>query len=74
MEELDLAAAATKLRLSLDRSGQEFREVMPVAMRSLAIAHKRDKERYGLVRGRGWDRPKASFKAGDYVLQKQKRK
>ena len=43
-------------------------------MRNLAIAQQRDKERYRLVRGGGWDRPKASFKAGDYVLLKQKRK
>ena len=26
------------------------------------------------MRGRGWDRPKASFNAGDYVLLKEKRK
>ena len=28
-------------------------------------------ERYRHVRGQGWDRPKASFSLGDYVLLKQ---
>ena len=73
-EELDPTATAAKLRVFLDRRRQAFRKVMPLAMRNLAIAQQRDKERYRVVRGGGWDRPKASFKAGDYVLLKQKRK
>ena len=44
---------------------------MPLAMRNLAIVQQRDKERYRLVRGGGWDRPKLTFKPGDYVLMKQ---
>ena len=43
-------------------------------MRNLAIGQQRDEERYTLVRASGWDRPKASFKPGDYVLVKQKSK
>ena len=73
-EELDLAAAATQLQIFLDRRGQAFIEVMLLAMRNLAIAQQRDKERYKLVRGGGWDCPKASFKPGDYMLLKQKTK
>ena len=38
------------------------------------IAQQRDKERYSLVRGGGWDRPKATFKPRDYVLLKQQTK
>ena len=54
----------------IDRRGQAFQEVMPLAMRNLAIAQQRDKEWYRLVRGGGWDRPKVD----DYVLFKQKTK
>ena len=39
-----------------------------------AIAQERDKERDRLVLGGGWDRPKASFRPGDYVSLKQKTK
>ena len=51
--------------------GQLFKRVMPLAFRNLAIAQQRDKERYSLVRGKGWDRPKAKFQPSDYVLLKQ---
>ena len=47
---------------------------MPLAFRNVAIAQQRDIGRYRLVRGGGWDRPKASFQPGDYVLLKQKKK
>ena len=40
---------------------------MPLAMRNLAIAQQRQKERYSLVRGE-WAKPKASFAVGDYVM------
>ena len=43
---------------------------MPLTFRNLAIAQERDVERYKLVRGGGWDRPKAKFKVGDFVLLK----
>ena len=44
---------------------------MPLAMRNFAIAQQRDIERYKRVRGGGWDRPKAKFEPGDYVMLKQ---
>ena len=44
---------------------------MPLAMQNLAIAQQRDMERYRLVRGGGWDRPKASFAPGDIVMLRQ---
>ena len=47
---------------------------MPLAMRNLAIAQQRDVERYRHVGGGGWDRPKASFSPGDYVLLKHETK
>ena len=37
-EELDLAAATTQLQVFLDRREPKFREVMPLAMRRLAVA------------------------------------
>ena len=51
--------------------GEAFKRVMPLAMRNLAIAQQRDKERHRLVRGGGWDRPKATFQPGDYVMIKE---
>ena len=55
----------------MDRRGQAFKQVMPLAMRNLAIAQQRDMERYLLVRGGGWDRPKASFAPRDFVMLRQ---
>ena len=53
----------------LNERGQTFREVMPLAMCNLAIAQNRDREQYRRVlTGSGSDRPKVSFKVGDYVL------
>ena len=45
---------------------------MPLGFRNLA--QQRDIERYRLVRGGDWDRPKAGFEPEDYVLLKQKKK
>lgn len=56
--------------MCLDQRGQAFKRVMPLAMRNVEISQQRDKERYKLVRGGGWDRPKASFMPGDYVMLK----
>ena len=56
------------LGLFLNKRGQVFREVMPLAMRILAIAESRDREQYRRVRRSGWNRPKVSFKVGDYVV------
>ena len=72
-EVLDLEVSEEGLRAFLNQRGQAFRKVMPLAMRNLAIAQQRDVERYRLVRGGGWDRPKASFSPGDYVMIRQKR-
>ena len=55
----------TALGLHLAERGAIFREVMPLAMRNLAIAQQRDQERFRHVRGGSYDRPKATFKAGD---------
>ena len=54
--------------LFLKKQRQIFGEVMPLAMRNLAIAENLDRQRYRRVRGSGWDRPKPSFKVGEYVL------
>ena len=67
-EELGPTAAATQLQVFLERRGHAAREVIPLAMRNLAIARQRDKEWYQLGRVGGWDRPKASFKPSDSVL------
>ena len=56
------------LGLFLSERGQVFREVMPLAMRNLAIAQNRDRTQYRRVRGGGWDRPKPNFKVGEDVL------
>ena len=60
-----------EMRIFLNDRGQTFKRVMPLAMRNLAIALQRDMEWYRHVRGQGWDRPKASFSPGDYILLKQ---
>ena len=57
----------------LELKNRGLREVMPLAMRNLAIAQQRDKERYRHVRGGKYDRPKAKFVVGDFVMVKQKK-
>ena len=57
-----------EMEVFLSQRGQTFRRVMPLAMRNIAIAQLRDKERYSLVRGGSWARPKASFEPRDYVM------
>ena len=71
--ELTTDPSDEELRVFLNERGQIFKRVMPLAMRNLAIAQQRDVERYKHVRGHGWDRPKASFSPGDYVLLKQEK-
>ena len=68
---LDLETTEAELCAFQDRRGQIFKRVMPSAMRNIAIAQQRDIERYRRVRGGGWDRPKAKFAPGDYVLLRQ---
>ena len=60
-------------QLELENRGAALREVMPLAMRNLAIAQQRDKERYRHVRGGKYDRPKAKILVGDFVMVKQKK-
>ena len=73
-ELLNEEATGAELQTFLSERGQMFKRVMPLAFCNLAIAQQRDKKRYSLVRGGGWDRPKATFKPGDYVLLKQQTK
>ena len=66
--ELKTDPSDEEMEVFLSQRGQTFRRVMPLAMRNIAIAQQRDKERYSLVRGGSWARPKASFEPGDYVM------
>ena len=70
-EALAINPTEEELSAFLNERGEAFRRVMPLAMRNLAIAQQRGKERYRLVRGGGWDRPKATFKPGDYAMIRQ---
>ena len=73
-EELELNASLEELVPFLNLRGKAFKRMTPLAMRNLAIAKQKDMERYRLMRGGGWDRPKASFKPGDYVMVHQRKK
>ena len=68
---MDLETSEEELCAFLDRQGQIFKRVMPLAMWNIAIAQQRDIERYRRVRSGGWDRPKAKFAPGDYVMLRQ---
>lgn len=59
------------LSLQLAHRGAILREVMPMAMRNLAIAQQRDQNRFRNVRGGGWAKPKATFVVGDFVMLQQ---
>ena len=50
--ELDLNVTEGRLQIFLNERGQAFKRVMPLAMRNLAIAQQRDKERYRCGRHR----------------------
>ena len=69
-EELYPDATVERLQIFLDEQGKAFTWMMPLAMKNLAIAQHRDKERNTLVRGGGLDRHKAASQAGGYVLLK----
>ena len=73
-EPFNQEAIAPQLPMFFSEREQVFQRVMPLAFRNRAIAQQRDIERYRLVRGGGWDRPKANFQPGDYVLLKQQKK
>ena len=65
MMELNTDPSDKEMHVFLNNRGHAFKRVMPLAMRNLAIAHQRQKERYLLVRGGSWHKPKASFEFGD---------
>ena len=67
----DIPSQNKKFHLELKNRGAILRHVMPLAMRNLAIAQQRDKERFRHVRGGGYDKPKAKFKVNEYVLLKR---
>ena len=46
---------------------------MPIAMRNNAIAQQRDMERFRHVRGGNYDRPKAKFVEGEFVMLRRKK-
>ena len=71
MMELNTDPSDEEMQVFLNNRGQAFKRVMPLAMRNLAIAQQRQKERYQLVRGGSWHKPKASFQVGDYVMVKR---
>ena len=70
----DEVGTVRKFHLELKNRGAVLQEVMPLAMRNLAIAQQRDQERFRHVRGGGYDRPKAKFEVGQFVMVKQKKK
>ena len=73
-EEINPAeGSAAKLHLQLAHRGAVLQDVMPMAMKNLAIAQQRDIQRYRHVRGGQYDRPKALFAVGDFVMLKQKK-
>ena len=74
LQELEAEPTDEEMQVFLSARGQTFRRVMPLAMRNLAIAQQRQKERYSLVRSGEWAKPKASFSPGDYVMVKRETK
>ena len=66
--QLNLEDTNTKLMLELAKRSKILKRVMPIAMRNLAIAQQRDKERFHHVRGGKYLKPMAKFVVGDYVL------
>ena len=70
----DEVGTVRKFQLELKNRGAVLQEVMPLAMRNLAIAQQRDKERFRHVGGGGYDRPKAKFAVGQFVMVKKKKK
>ena len=57
-----------RLELELKKRTKILQRVMPIAMRNLAIAQQRDKERFRHVRSGKYQKPRSMFKVGEYVL------
>ena len=64
---------AKKLRLDIQKRAATLKEVMPLAMRNNSIAQQRDMERFRHVRGGKYDRPKAKFVVGEFVMLRRKK-
>ena len=62
-----------RFKLDLEKRTADLKEVMPLAMRNMAISQQRDEERFRHVRGGKWDRPKVKFVVGEYVMLRQKK-
>ena len=69
----DGPAMIKKLRLDIQKRAADLKEVMPIAMRNNAIAQQRDIERFRHVRGGKYDRPKAKFVVGEFVMLRRKK-
>ena len=69
-EELEAIPPDEEMEVFVSQRGQTFSRLRPLAMRNLAIAQQRDKERYSLVRGGSWAQPETAFELEDYVLVK----
>ena len=67
-KELNMEYNNKRLQLEMIKRGKVLKHVMPIAMRNLAIAQQRDKERFQHVRGGKYLKPFAKFKVGEYVL------
>ena len=76
MDELEIddgPAIIKKLRLDIQKRTADLKQVMPIAMRNMAISQQRDMERFRNVRGGKYDRPKAKFVVGEFVMLRRKK-
>ena len=74
LEEEDVYTNSDKLKkfhLGLAHRGAILQQVMPLAMRNLAIAQQRDKDRFRHVRGGKYDRPQSQICARRVCPPKQ---
>ena len=71
-EDLDIdRSKLKKFHLWLAPQGATLQQVMPLAMRNLAIAQQRDRDRICHVRGGGYNIPKGKFVLGEFVVLKK---
>ena len=73
-EHVPLPPSDNEISKFIVNRGKLFQEVMPLAMRNLAIAQQRDRHQYVGVHDHGWDRPKATFHVGQFVWVKRQTK
>ena len=67
-------AMIKKLRLDIQKRAADLKQFMPIAMRNIAISQQRKMERFRHVRGGKYDRPKAKFVVGEFVILRRKKK